>query len=123
MTATVRSLYTSRGVIGTAKIAASKSIYDLVWKPLEKELTGIRTVYFAPAGLLHKVAFAALPINKNEVLSDKYNLVQLASTASVPDLSPTFVTSADNLRLYGGIKYDADQQNYANRPSSMQAIQ
>jgi CHAT domain-containing protein len=123
----VKSLYASRGLIGGGKIAANKSIYDLVWRPLEKELTGIGTVYFAPAGMLHRIAFAALPINKQEVLSDKYNLVQLASTASIPGLSPTFVTSADNLQLYGGIKYDTDSaelkqaiQSYASNTNKVQ---
>jgi CHAT domain-containing protein/tetratricopeptide (TPR) repeat protein len=108
----VKDLYTARGIITNNQIAASKSIYNLVWKPLEKELTGIRTIYFAPAGELHRIAFAALPINKKEVLSDRYNLIQLTSTASVPDLTPTFIRSSDNLQLYGGINYDTGTFNY-----------
>jgi CHAT domain-containing protein len=108
----VKDLYTARGIITNNKIAANESIYNLVWKPLEKELTGIRTIYFAPAGELHRIAFAALPINKKEVLSDRYNLIQLTSTASAPELTPTFIGSSDNLQLYGGIKYDTGTFNY-----------
>jgi len=104
----VMKLYGSRGAGVNSNLAIGKSIYELVWKPLEKELTGIKTIYFAPAGILHRIAFAALPVNKKEVLSDRFRLVQLASTASAVDQQPSFITSSDNLQLYGGIKYDAD---------------
>ena len=106
----VAKLYSSRGIIvkGNNNMGVNRSVYSLVWKPLEKELSGIKTVYFAPSGLLHRIAFAALPLNKTEVLSDKYKLVQLATTASVTDQKPVFITSSDNLQLYGGINYDAD---------------
>jgi CHAT domain-containing protein/tetratricopeptide (TPR) repeat protein len=117
----VATLYASRGVIGNNKPAADRSIYDLVWKPLEKELTGVRTIYFAPSGMLHRIAFAALPLNKRDVLSDRYKLVQVASTASVPDLSPTFITPSDNLRLYGGIDYGADS-TFAYLPGTVAEI-
>src|SRR5258706_2513925 len=36
------------------------SLYDLTWKPFEKYLNGISKVYFAPAGNLFKISFAAL---------------------------------------------------------------
>ena len=76
---------------------------------MEEELKGIKTIYFAPSGMLHRIAFAALPVgNKKEALSDKYKLVQLATTASVTEQTPTFITSSDDLQLYGGIQYDAD---------------
>ena len=52
---------------------------------MKQKLTGIKTVYFAPAGALYKIAFSALPINNTQVLSDKYRLVQLSTTASVGD--------------------------------------
>jgi CHAT domain-containing protein len=112
----VKRLYESRGVGVNSNLAIDKSIYDLVWKPLEKELTGITTIYFAPAGILHRIAFAALPVNKNEVLSDRFRLVQLAGTASVVEQKPCFIASSDSLQLYGGIKYDADST--ANKSGS-----
>ncbi len=105
----VKKMYTSRGIISKGNnTTLSKSAYSLVWLPLEKELKGISTIYFAPAGLLHRIAFAALPINKNEVLSDKYKLIQLATTATVTNQRPIFITSDDHLQLYGGVNYDAD---------------
>jgi tetratricopeptide (TPR) repeat protein len=113
----VKRLYASRGVGMNDNTDINKSIYELVWKPLEKELVGKKTVYFAPAGMLHRISFAALPINKHEFLSDRYRLVQLASTASIIDLAPGFIDSSDKLQLYGGIKYNADsaELKQANR--------
>ena len=105
-----KNLYASRGIIIEDRNIAStsRSVYAVVWKPMEKELRDIKTVYFAPAGLLHRIAFAALPLNKTEVLSDRYKLVQLASTATVTDLAPAFITKIDNVQLYGAINYDTD---------------
>lgn len=104
----VQKIYTTSGVTANSKKVVNKSIYDLIWKPLEKELSGIKTVYFAPSGILHKIAFAALPLNKKEVLSDRYKLVQLATTASVADQQHVYVTTSDKIQLYGGISYNMD---------------
>lgn len=86
----------------------NNSLYDIIWKPIEQHLMGIKTVYFAPAGSLYKIAFAAMPVNQEEVLSDKYQLIQLNSTASSGDKSVTPLTISDKIILYGGIQYDAD---------------
>lgn len=88
--------------------AQKSSLYNVIWKPLEKKLEGINTIYFDPAGLLYKIAFAALPVNATQVLSDKYKLIQLNSTASIIDKSMTFVAASDPIFLYGGIQYDVD---------------
>ena len=88
--------------------AANNSLYNIVWKPLEKYLGGINKIYFAPAGDLFKVSFAALPVNANNVLSDKYKLVQLNTTGSVTSKIENFITVSDKIVLYGGIDYTAD---------------
>ncbi len=86
----------------------TKSLYDLVWKPLEEKLKDITTIYFAPAGSLYKIAFSALPVSHTEVLSDKYQLVQLNTTASSGTGSIAPLTGLDTIILYGGVRYDAD---------------
>ena len=92
----------------TSLYSSSKSVYNLVWKPMEKSLSGITKIYFASSGNLHKISFAALPMGNNKVLSDKYQLIQLNTTASVTDQVPSFINTTDNIQLYGGIQYDAD---------------
>ncbi len=88
-----------------------KDLYDLIWKPIETKLQGIKTVYFAPAGNLYKISFGALPVNDKEVLGDKYRFVQLNTTASVIDQARTVIASSENVVLYGGIQYDIDSTN------------
>jgi CHAT domain-containing protein len=88
--------------------AGRNTAYELIWKPLDPYLSGIKKIYFAPAGLLFRVAFAALPINDHQVLSDKYELVQLNTTAAVINQSDNLISTADNIYLYGAIRYDVD---------------
>ena len=85
-----------------------ESLYNLLWRPIEKHLDGIKRVYYAPAGNLFRIAFAALPVNDHEVLSDKYQLIQLNTTALVLNQHNHTIGVDDEIILYGGIQYEAD---------------
>lgn len=79
-------------------------VFDLVWGPLKEELQGVRNIYFAPSGELHRIGIEYLPINKTENISDEYTLYRLSSTrqlAAIPD-----ETKGKNNILYGGLDYD-----------------
>ena len=87
------------------------SLYRLVWQPLEKHLNGVKTVWFAPAGLLHRISFNAVTIVPGQYLSDRFELEQLSSTREVafprtPVLGKDAVHTA---RVFGGIRYDTDR--------------
>jgi hypothetical protein len=56
--------------------------------------------------LLYRISLPALPVNNGEVLSDKYRLIQLNSTASIANQSENFIDTSDKIYLYGGIEYD-----------------
>lgn len=84
------------------------SAYQLIWAPIENHLSGITKIYFAPAGLLYRISFHALPMNNQQVLSDKYQLVQLNTTADVVGQSSNYISTTDPIMLYGGIEYDVD---------------
>jgi CHAT domain-containing protein len=86
-------------------------LYDLVWRPIDERLKGIKTVYFASAGSLYKIAFAALPVNATQMLSEKYRLVQLNTTASITNKETTTINESDQLTVYGGIEYDVDSSS------------
>jgi CHAT domain-containing protein len=83
------------------------SLYELLWKPLEQSLLGIKTVYYSGTGLIHRINMGAIPVALDTTLSDRYRLVQLGSTRSV-------VVSTNNERIntnsliIGGISYDID---------------
>jgi CHAT domain-containing protein len=90
------------------RYAKSSSLYELIWQPLEKNLTGINKIYFAPSGILLKIPFAALAVNANERVSDKYRMIQLNTTASITNPSTEYISNSDHIYLYGGVFYDGD---------------
>lgn len=83
----------------------TNALYKLVWQPLESYLANTRTVYFSPDGILHRVAFAAIPYKKNALLCDRYNLVQLTSTRQVA-LHETRPPAPVSIAMFGGINYN-----------------
>ena len=89
-------------------------LFDALWEPIEKELTGVKTVYYSPSGLLHKVAFNALPVDDSfeRRLADKYNLNLVSSTREVTRLprSKIETTQITSAVLYGGLDYNADEK-------------
>lgn len=82
------------------------SLYQLIWKPLENHLEGINTIYYAPAGLLHRIAFKALRYDAKHLLINKYQLNQVLSTRSIAlqeELQKPVLAS-----VWGNIDYDFD---------------
>ncbi|MBK8483088.1 MAG: CHAT domain-containing protein [Saprospiraceae bacterium] len=111
----VNSLYTlaDRGAIAIE--ATKKSLYEILWKPLEKELTGIKTIYFSPTGLLHRINLDAIPISETETLADKYQLTELNSTRQL--VVPTQLKNVNNEAvLFGGIQFDQDSLSVISEP-------
>lgn len=115
-------LYASRGVTAEYKdqLPNGKRLYQLIWQPLEKELQDVKTVYYSPSGSLHQVSFAALPTDTSTYLCNKYNLVQLSSTRQLATAAwqakPSPISSAT---LFGGIKYDLENQELAELQRSL----
>ncbi|MBK9463332.1 MAG: CHAT domain-containing protein [Chitinophagaceae bacterium] len=103
----INRFYT-RGLKVGSNNTLSTQAFNTIWKPLENILDGVTTIYFSPAGLLHRIAFASLPVDSLQVLSDKYNLVQLSTTAALANRTADVVTSSDKIFLFGGIKYSLD---------------
>ncbi|MBK8556509.1 MAG: CHAT domain-containing protein [Lewinellaceae bacterium] len=84
-----------------------KSLYELIWQPLENELAGIRTVYFSPSGLLHRLNLEAIPVSDEETLADHYQMICMNSTRQL--VIPVNVTIAgQSAILFGGIQYEMD---------------
>jgi CHAT domain-containing protein len=103
----VNNLYTlaDRGAVATE--AHKKSLYELLWNPLEQQLSGIKTIYFSPSGLLHRINLDAIPVSETETLADRYNLIELNSTRHL--VLPTKVKVLKNdAVLYGGIHFEMD---------------
>jgi len=96
----------SRGQKSAGYVQSTTNVlYKLLWQPLEPYLTHTKTVYFSPVGLLHRVAFAAIPYKKNALLCDRYDLVQLTSTRQVA-LQETRSPAPVSIAMFGGINYN-----------------
>lgn len=103
----VNNLYAlaDRGMVQSG--SEKKSLYELLWKPMEKEFVGIQTIYFSPAGLLHRINLGAIPVSETETLADRYRLVEMNSTRQL--VIPDQVTIANkDASLYGGIFFEQD---------------
>ncbi|RLD79779.1 MAG: hypothetical protein DRJ10_08310, partial [Bacteroidetes bacterium] len=97
----VKRLYSSSS-------AQSDSLYNLVFKPIEKYLTGTKTMYVSPTGLLNRIAFDALTSDSTTILSDKYNIYYTSTTAANIKQTGLFQKDIENAVLFGGIEYDID---------------
>ena len=83
--------------------------YKAIWQPLEKALEGIDVIYYSPSGLLHKIAFNAIPVNKDTRLMDKYDLHLVSSTREIVSRKNKTAQKPSSAVLYGGLFYDADE--------------
>lgn len=82
---------------------------DIVWKPLQPELKGIKNIFFSPSGALYNIGIEYLPGMED------YNIYRLSSTREL-------VTNQKNdyekrAVLYGGLDYDA-QLDSLSKPKS-----
>jgi len=90
---------------------SSNSLYNLIWKPIERYLNGVNTVYISPSGLLNRVSYYALSNSNNELLTDKYSIRYLTNLKDVvtnkPERKvyeiPGFIAS-----VFGGAVFDMD---------------
>jgi CHAT domain-containing protein len=86
-----------------------KQVYDLTWKPIEKYLSGVNTVYLAPSGLLTTVPFQALMKSNAGFLIDSMDIHYLLSTRELAVEKPVKGSAENNTAaLFGGILYDLD---------------
>ena len=91
-------------------------LYNLIWKPLEDELAGIKNVYFSPSGELHRIGIEYIPMTMTENICDKYNLHRLSSTRQLAFIQDE--TKGDKNVLYGGLKYDVAASDSIPAPTS-----
>lgn len=92
---------------------SASALYNLLWRPLEPYLSQAKRVYFSPDGLLHRIAFAAIPIGKDKLLCDKYELVQVSSTLQVA-LPQNASRAPISIAAFGGINYNAGLSSAKN---------
>lgn len=91
-------------IYGTAKKQDEK-LYDLIWKPLEAYLAGVKIVYISPSGLLNKISFPAIGDGKGVYLCDRYQIQIKGSTGSIAVQNLFSTGNKPSALVLGGIQY------------------
>jgi CHAT domain-containing protein len=81
-------------------------IYKLIWQPLKAALKNVSTVYIVADGLLHKIAFAALPAGRQLYLADKIHIRCLYHAGSICSDSFRLHKKPAGVQIWGGIDYE-----------------
>ena len=96
--------------VKTGDYYKTTKLYDLVWKPLEKYLDGVKNVYFSPTGRFHTIGIEYLPDEDGKIFAEKYDAYRLSSTRELV-LGNTANTSKSAV-TFGGIKYDLSDDEW-----------
>ena len=80
-------------------------LYNLIWEPLEPELTGVNNVYFSPTGILYNTGIEFIPDADGELFCSGKNTYRLSSTK---ELVRSKKRPLQEGILFGGLDYDAD---------------
>jgi CHAT domain-containing protein len=91
-------------IYGTA-VSQNEKLYNLIWKPLEEYLTGVKSVYISPSGLLNKISFPAISNGKGVYLCDKYQLQIKGSTGNKAGQILFSQGNRPSALVLGGIQY------------------
>ncbi len=90
----------------------TSTLYNRIWKPLEKYLQGVQNIYFSPTGKLHTIGIEYLPDENGEIFAKKYNAYRLSSTR---ELAIDHVANLNKkASVYGGIVYNYTQDDWQN---------
>lgn len=102
-----------------------KSLYELIWQPLQNHLTGIKKLYVVTDGLLHRVAFSAIPTSLETVVADSTELVFLSSTKYIlPNDKKILSYPGTKTLVVGGVNYDSEANELvASRSSNQSTMQ
>lgn len=127
--AEVKMLYTPGGTRATRN-NHGHILYDNLWKPLEKHLSGIDIIYYCPTGQLSALQFAALTDSSRTALCERYDLRLVSSTAKVAERKKErrYASTPGKLLLVGDVRYESDndgrraERNWHPLPNSILEI-
>jgi len=84
-------------------------LYNLIWKPVEEYLQGVKNVYISPSGLLYKISFPSISKGKDIYLCDAHKLQIKGSTGNVSGQDIFSVDKDPSALVFGGIQYSRDK--------------
>lgn len=95
---------------------AGEDMASIVGNRLSDIINGVKTVYYVPSGIFHKLAIEAIPSGKNR-LGDEYTFYRLSSARELTLDNDTSTLST--AQLYGGLTYGQDIKPL---PQSLQEV-
>lgn len=96
------------GKIYPGRSPEASELYHLIWNPLEPYLAGVRRVWYAPSGLLHKVSLPAIAKTQGERLMEKYDLQQMGSTRELAAAIPLREGPPQSALILACVSYPTD---------------
>ncbi len=82
-------------------------VHNLIWMPLKEQMKDIKTVFFSPTGLIHKIAIEYVPGEDSVNMNKKFTMCRLSSTKEI--INSKLNTQSDGINVvYGGIRFDID---------------
>lgn len=85
-----------------------KSLNRLFWQKLTPHLSGVKKLFFSPAGIFHRINFSAIAIAPNRIIADEYVVRRITNLRQWHE--PVSGSSAKTAVLYGGIQYNRGEQ-------------
>ena len=76
-------------------------LYNTIWEPLSKHLSGIDTIFYSPSGMLNRIALQAIPSANGNPLINQFVMVQ---RRFLPEQLPKTQTP-ESIAVAGGIRY------------------
>ncbi len=90
-------------------------LYQLLWQPLEKELANVKRVWYAPSGLLHRVAFPVISKAHGERLVDSFDLQQVGSSRELATAWSLPEGAAQSALILACVSYPTDTTKMKHR--------
>ena len=118
----IKSIYRSELDEEEQKMVLGDSLYTLVWKPIMPYLKGIKKVSYSPAGLLHKIAFHALPAEDSQLLLDKFEMRQFISVRQIAEKNIRQENTSKDISLFGDCLFEMDSTEILNNRISSNEI-
>lgn len=84
-------------------------LYNLVWKPLEKYLQGVKNVYFSPSGRFLTIGIEYLPDEKGNIFAKKFDAYRLSSTRELA--LEKQINPKKKAATFGGMRYNFSEDS------------
>ena len=96
--------------------AASKELYDKIWRPVLERVGSARKITFSPAGILNRLAIEQL-YDGDKRICESYDLMRVTSTREICRQRPQYRYAT--AVLYGGLEYDTDIETMMQESQSI----